>query len=40
MMLAEVGRLTDRDNRTAFDKVLNETIEAVPFARVVKLKAS
>lgn len=40
MMLAEVGGLTDGDNRTALDEVLNEAIEAVPFARVVKLKAS
>lgn len=40
MMLAEVGRLPDGDNSTAFDKVLNETIEAVSFVRVVKLKAS
>lgn len=40
MMLAEVGRLPDGDNSAALDKVLNETIEAVSFVRVVKLKAS
>jgi hypothetical protein len=39
MVFAEVGRLTDGNNRTAFDEVFNETIEAVPFALVVKLKA-